>query len=147
MFLYNTVINIYMYCYFSGRYDALCKGLVNISMTERKICPTCGQRPVAINYLKEGVAHYRTQCDVCIKQGKKLKPAPPGWRRSGYTKKPQCEKCGFKFKLVEQSAVFYVDGNLKNNNWANLKTVCLNCAQEVYKSKLPWKVSPLVPDF
>ena len=42
---------------------------------------------------------------------------------------------------------FYVDGNLKNNNWLNLKTICLNCAQEVYRSKLPWKPAPIVPDF
>ena len=44
-------------------------------------------------------------------------------------------------------AVFYVDGNLRNNNHFNLKTVCLNCCQEVYRSKLPWKRSTLTPDY
>lgn len=116
-------------------------------MSSRPICPICTQRPVAINYIKEETVHYRRQCDVCIRKGKKIKPVPPGWAKSGYKKKPQCEKCGFKFKLPDQSNVFYVDGNLKNNNWVNLKTICLNCTQEVYKTRLPWKPSPLVPDF
>lgn len=102
---------------------------------------------MAINYIRDGVTHYRNSCSSCIRQGKKLKPAPTLWQRAGYKKKPQCEKCGFKFKLAEQSNVFYVDGNLKNNNDFNLKTVCLNCTTEVYKSHLPWKPAPIIPDF
>lgn len=116
-------------------------------MEDRKLCPSCNQRLVAVNYVKEGITHYRKQCDTCNRSGKKIKPKPQGWMLSGYKKKPQCERCGFKFKLAEQSNVFYVDGNLKNTNWVNLKTVCLNCTQEVYKSKLPWKTNPLTPDF
>lgn len=117
-------------------------------MNNRKLCPTCNQRPVAINCIKEGHTYYRRVCDVCARSGKKLKPKPPSWAQSGYTKKPQCERCGFKAKYpAEQLGVFYVDGNLKNNNWLNLKTVCLNCQQEIYKSKLPWKPAPIVPDF
>lgn len=72
---------------------------------------------------------------------------PPAWARSGYKKKPHCEKCGFKAKVPDQLNVFCVDGNLKNNNWTNLKTICANCTIEVAKSKLPWKASPVVPDF
>ena len=115
---------------------------------ERKICPVCNVRPVAHNYTdKNGVLHYRRTCDVCKRAGKKAK-VTLAWQKAGYKKKPQCEKCGFKFKFDEQSAVFYVDGNLRNNNHFNLKTVCLNCCQEVYRSKLPWKrSSPLTPDF
>jgi hypothetical protein len=113
----------------------------------RNLCPTCNQRPVAVNYIREGVTHYRRMCDVCARLGKKIKPKPPAWFVSGYRKKPQCERCSFKFKHPEQSGVFYTDGNLKNNNWINLKTICLNCQQEVYKSRLPWKQGPLVPDF
>ena len=71
----------------------------------------------------------------------------PGWARSGYTKKDKCERCNFKFKFLTQSRVFYLDGNLNNNDWTNLKTLCLNCQEEVFKSKLPWKPSPLVADF
>ena len=114
---------------------------------ERKICTACNQRPVAVNYVKEGVTHYRKICDTCGRAGKKNMEVP-AWAKAGYRKKPQCEKCGFKFKFpVEQSAVYYLDGNLKNNNHFNLKTVCLNCVQEVSRSRLPWRASPLVPDF
>lgn len=120
---------------------------VNMYMTDRKLCPVCRQRPVAINCIKNEKTYYRKVCDVCSRKGKQLRPVPPAWVRSGYKKKPHCEKCGFKAKYPEQLGVFYVDGNLKNNNWSNLKTICLNCQQEVYKSRLPWRESPLEPDF
>ena len=116
-------------------------------MSERKLCPTCNQRPVAINYRKGLVTHYRSHCDVCNRKGKRVRIAPPAWHRAGYTKKTVCERCGFKAKHPEQLGVFYVDGNLKNNNWLNFKTICLNCQQEVYKSRLSWKPAPLAPDF
>jgi len=120
---------------------------INIAMLKRELCPICNVNACAINYVKDEVYHYRSKCSSCIRKGRKNKPVP-AWAKSGYTKKPQCEKCGFKFKFPkEQSAVFYVDGNLKNNNHFNLKTVCLNCVQEVYKSRLPWKPSEIVPDF
>ena len=113
----------------------------------RKVCPVCQQRPVAVNYVKEDVTHYRRICDPCSRAGKKNKEVP-AWYKAGYRKKPQCEKCGFKFKFpVEQSSVYYVDGNLRNSNHFNLKTVCLNCQQELAQSRLPWRPSPLVPDF
>lgn len=113
----------------------------------RPLCPTCNTRPVAINCHRGEKVYYRKICDVCSRSGRKIKKVPL-WAKSGYTKKPQCDKCGFKFKFpVEQSAVFYVDGNLKNNNWLNLKTLCLNCVQEVHKSRVPWKPAEIVPDF
>lgn len=134
--------------YFSGVLHALCKGQeTKYCMSERKICGLCNQRPVAVNYRRHGVTHYRTKCDPCSRAGKKNK-AIPAWVKSGYRKKPQCEKCGFKFKFpTEQSAVYYLDGNLRNNNHFNLKTVCLNCVQEINKSRLAWRPAPLVPDF
>lgn len=116
-------------------------------MEKRNLCPVCNEKPVAVNYVKEDVVHYRKMCDSCIRKGKKIKPAAPLWYKLGYRKKPQCEHCGFKFKLTEQSLVYHVDGNLKNNDRTNLKTVCLNCSKELYKSKVPWKSSPVVPDF
>jgi len=33
---------------------------------ERRMCD-CGQRMVAINYIKEGVTHYRSICSSCMK--------------------------------------------------------------------------------
>jgi hypothetical protein len=112
----------------------------------RPLC-SCRERPVGINCYIEERVYYRKLCDQCLRKGRRLKPQAPSWARSGYTKKEKCERCNFKFKLLGQSRVFYVDGNLNNNDWTNLRTVCLNCQEEVAKSKLSWRPSPLVPDF
>lgn len=116
---------------------------------DRKLCPTCNfSRPVGVNRIIGDKIYYRKQCDHCLRNKKKLKPMAPSWFKSGYRKKEKCEKCGFKAKYPEdQLRVFYLDGNLRNNNWSNLKTLCLNCQQEVHKMKLPWKPADLVPDF
>ena len=55
--------------------------------------------------------------------------------------------CNFKAKTLKQLFVYYVDGNLRNNNWLNLKTVCANCRIEIAGTRLPWKAAPIVPDF
>lgn len=126
---------------------ALCKGL-NKYWMQRPICAVCNMNPAAINYLKEDQYHYRKLCDSCIRKGKKLKPVPPAWFKSGYRKKNICEKCGYRGKFPDkQMTVYYIDGNLKNNSILNLKTVCLNCRVEIAISKLPWKESPITPDF
>lgn len=117
-------------------------------MLTRKLCPVCTVHPVAVNYIKNDVTHYRRMCTPCIHKGKKIKPTPPMWFKHGYRKKTICEKCGFKAKYPEdQLRVFYLDGNLRNNSWSNLRTICLNCQQEVFKSRLSWKPADLVPDF
>jgi len=113
---------------------------------QRPLCPTCNARPVAINRHVDDRIYYRKLCDVCIRGGRKLKLVP-AWAKAGYKKKPACEMCGFKFKLASQSNVFYIDGFLINHDWLNLKTICLNCQQELYSSKVSWKPSPIVPDF
>ena len=114
----------------------------------RPFCPVCNQRPVAINYRTGDKVRYRKLCDSCIRQGKKLRPIPPGWFKSGYRKRDRCDQCGFKATYpIKQLRVFYIDGNLKNNNSSNLKTICLNCQIDVVHSKLPWKPSDLTPDF
>lgn len=114
----------------------------------RTICPTCNQRPVAINNKKNNKTYYRKQCDHCLRAGKKLKPPAPSWFKRGYRKKECCEKCGFKAKYPKQQLrVFYLDGDMRNNTIANLRTICLNCQQEIILSRLPWKEAELVPDF
>lgn len=114
----------------------------------RAVCPICLQNPVAINYHSNGKTRYRKICNSCIRKGKSLKPIPPPWFRSGYRKKHVCEKCGYIAKFPEkQMSVFHIDGNLKNTSTLNLKTICLNCRVELSVSKLPWKESPLTPDF
>lgn len=114
-------------------------------MKQRPICPSCRIKPVAIANYQRGKIYYRNRCDQCYRKNKK--PAPAGWIRSGYRKKDKCEKCGFRFKHPEQSDVFHLDGNIDNNDWVNLKTICLNCAVDVKHSNLKWKPTGLTPDF
>ena len=127
---------------------AFAKVCVNTCMFKRDLCPVCNENPVAVNYIRDGIHHYRNMCGSCIRKGKKLKPQAPAWARAGYKKKDRCEMCNFKSKLPsKQMFVYHVDGNLKNTNWVNLKTVCANCRIELMHARLPWKQAPLVPDF
>ena len=116
-------------------------------MLKRDLCPTCRINPVAINYVRDGVTHYRNMCAGCIRKGRKLKPQPAAWAMSGYKKKDRCDLCNFKSKHPKQMSVFHVDGNLKNNNWLNLKTICANCQIELTGSRVAWKPATIVPDF
>ena len=116
-------------------------------MLKRDLCPVCHENLVAVNYVRDGIRHYRNSCTSCIRKGRKLKPIPPAWQKSGYKKKERCEMCNFKAKTLKQLFVYYVDGNLRNNNWLNLKTVCANCRIEIAGTRLPWKAAPIVPDF
>lgn len=72
---------------------------------------------------------------------------PAAWIKSGYTKKEKCEKCGFKFKFLDQSSVYHVDGNIENSDWLNLKTICANCTIELAHSKTGWRSPKITPDF
>lgn len=112
----------------------------------RPICPACNQRFRAINYYKDGIAHYRTRCEYCLKRGRKIKPPEPRWSKSGYKKKTVCDRCGFRSKYSAQLVVFHVDGNLNNTTQKNLKTICQNCVVDVKKADLPWKPGDLTPD-
>lgn len=101
----------------------------------REICK-CGRRPVAINYIKVGITHYRSVCSTCSKDRKKRKEnAFPN-----YTKKRVCEKCGFKPVFDKQLVVFTVP------NPPMLKTVCLNCNKELAYNDT-WNQGDLVADF
>jgi len=119
----------------------------NNIISSRLICPVCRHHPVALNYYRGEKAYYRTTCTSCIHKGKKVKPEAPNWFRSGYKKKDRCDKCSFKFKFSEQSNVYYVDGKIENVNWTNLKTICLNCQQELAKMPTSWKPGQITPDF
>lgn len=117
---------------------------LNTDMNERrKICPTCHQRPVAVNKHNHltGKIYYRKLCDACIRLGRKAPVQLQGWIKAGYRKKSTCERCGFKIKFPEQSTVFHIDGDLRNCDHNNLRTVCLNCRAELQYSKLHWRES------
>lgn len=113
---------------------------------ERPICPACNQRFCAINYTKESVTHYRSRCETCIKKGRRIKIPEPRWKAAGYKKKTTCDRCGFKSKYAAQLLVYYIDGNLNNNNLRNLKTICQNCVVDVTKSDLAWRLGDLEVD-
>ena len=111
---------------------------------KRPLCKACRKKPAAVNYIRNGVKHYRSKCDTCLKVTKKI---VPGWQRAGYKKKMQCEHCGFKASTPHQITVFYIDGDLRNNNWINLRSICANCAIEINVKGLPWKEDTIKPDF
>lgn len=110
----------------------------------RKLCKKCDQRPVAINYYKEGKAFYRSVCDHCARGCQTDRPL---WAIAGYQKKSVCERCNFTSKHTEQFNVLYVDGNLTNNRYTNLKTVCANCQRILHKEGVKWRRGDLRPDF
>ena len=112
--------------------------------TMRRLCQKCQERPVAVNYYKDGQAMYRSICDHCSRGGKETRPL---WVVAGYKKKNVCEKCSYSSKHSEQFNVFYVDGNLTNNRFSNLKTVCANCQRILHKEGSKWKQGDLRPDF
>ena len=113
---------------------------------QRPICKACDQRPCAVNYYREGVAHYRTRCETCARKGRGIKSRKPRWETAGYKKKPACDKCGFKAKHSSQLLVLHTDGNLNNTELRNLKTVCLNCVADLRRTDSIWRPGDLEPD-
>lgn len=111
--------------------------------TMRQLCKTCQQRPVAINYYKQGRAFYRSQCDHCCRGYKETRPL---WALSGYKKKATCDKCGFRSTVAEVFNVFHVDGDLTNVRHSNLKTVCANCQRLLQREGSRWRQGDLLPD-
>lgn len=112
----------------------------------RPLCIACHGNPAAINYRSGDKIRYRKVCASCLRKGKKGKEKP-AWVKAGYKKKLVCERCNYKAKIPNLIFVFYLDGNLKNNNWANLKSVCANCRIELGNSKTTWRESPLIADY
>jgi len=113
---------------------------------KRPQCPVCGQRACAVNYYRDGVAHWRSRCDSCIRKSRQLRPRRPKWAASGFQKKNTCDRCGFRSRYSSQIVVYHVDGDLNNVDPRNLKCVCRNCEIDVAKSDLPWRPGDLVPD-
>lgn len=112
----------------------------------RPLCAACNGNPAAINYRSGDKIRYRKVCASCARKGKRGKEIP-AWVRAGYKKKLMCERCNFKVKLASQIFVFHLDGNLKNNDWTNLRSVCANCRIELNNTKTTWRESPLIADY
>jgi hypothetical protein len=109
----------------------------------RPLC-TCGHRPAAVNYVKNGRTYYRKLCEPCLKGG--VNVGIPNWYRLGYRIKSQCDKCGFKSPYKEVFSVFHIDGDLNNCRPTNLKTVCANCQRVLHRDGIVWKQGDLSPD-
>ncbi len=111
----------------------------------RPLC-SCGLRPAAVNYRKNGRIYYRSKCESCLRYNGVVKGIPR-WYQEGYRMKSICDKCGFKSKHREQFNVFHIDGNLNNTRISNLKTVCANCQRLLHKEGVQWRQGDLSPDF
>ena len=114
----------------------------------RPLCIECKTKPRAYAYRKGDKIYWRRLCDTCNrKKNNKKVGGITALQRSGYKKKRKCELCGFKAQNPIQLDVFFVDGNLRNTTFTNLKTVCANCTKILYKEGFKWKQGDLVPDF
>jgi len=113
----------------------------------RPICKACNKNPRAVNYVREGITHYRSICDECGRKKKKAKPRIPAWQKAGYKKKPACDLCGFRSTYPNQILVFHIDGSLENTNLSNLRSICLNCVEVVKVKNVNWKRGDLEVDY
>ena len=113
----------------------------------RPLCVECKSKPRAYAYKKGNKIYWRKLCDACNrKKSKKKIGGITALQRSGYRKKSKCELCGFKAQTQLQLDVLFVDGNLRNTNNTNLKTVCANCQRLTSVKRLGWKIGDLVAD-
>jgi hypothetical protein len=113
----------------------------------RPLCKTCNKNVAAVNYIKNNKKHYRSICDECGKKKTKKKPVKPLWEQAGYKKKGVCDICGYKSQYTSQMTVYVIDGNLKNTNTSNLRTICLNCVEVVKRKEVNWKRGDLQVDY
>ena len=112
----------------------------------RPICSTCNKNHRAVNYVKNGITHYRSMCDDCGRKKNKEKPRKPTWQKNGYKKKATCDLCGFKSLFSSQITVFHIDGKLENSQLTNLRSICLNCVEVVKKKEVTWRRGDLEVD-
>ena len=113
----------------------------------RPMCMECKAKPRAYAYKKKDRIYWRRLCDTCNrkKSQKRIGGITP-LQRSGYKKRRKCELCGCKAQDQSQLDVFFVDGNLRNVNETNLKTVCANCQRLGGVRRLGWRVGDLIAD-
>ena len=99
-----------------------------------------------IAYVIRSDGVYFSLSDTCGKK-KAKKSRLANWEKSGYKKKPTCDICGFKAVYHTQLTVFHIDGDLKNTQFSNLRTICLNCVEVVKRKDVNWKRGDLQVDY
>ena len=120
--------------------------LTDCALYLRPICPTCNKNFCAVNYIREGVTHYRSRCDECGRKKANLRPRKANWQRSKYKKKVVCDLCGFRAVYPSQLTVFHIDGRLENIELTNLRTICLCCVEVVKRKEVTWRRGDLIVD-
>jgi len=112
----------------------------------RPICQECKQRPRAVAYHKYDRIYYRKLCTWCLNVSNRKKPPVARWQSAGYKKKTICDRCGFRSRYASQLLVYHTDGRLTNTELSNLRTVCLNCVEEIRRQAVPWRPGDLQAD-
>ena len=119
----------------------------SIDFSNRPICSSCNKNYRSVNYIRNDVRYYRSQCDECIRKKKKLPARKANWTTGSYKKKHTCDLCGFHSQFTSQIVVFHIDGNLSNIEGYNLRSICLNCVEVVKKKEIIWKRGDLKIDY
>lgn len=115
--------------------------------SNRPICNSCNKIPCKVNYIKNGIPHYRSKCASCISyKSKNQSPSKPLWVIAGYKKKTTCDCCGFHSTYHTQMLVYHINGNLDDCRLHNLRTVCLNCVEVVKRVQVNWRRGDLQVD-
>jgi len=112
----------------------------------RPICSNCNKLPRRVNYIRDGVRHYRSLCGACSRSKEKLPTPKPRWMSGGYKKKSSCDCCGFRCTYTSQMIVYHINGNLEDISLHNLRTVCLNCVEIVKRTQINWRRGDLQVD-
>lgn len=116
-------------------------------MNKRPFCKSCNKNPCAINYTRKEKIYYRSVCDRCNKNKTKKKLESHKWEKAGYRKKSACDQCGFKAIYPSQLTVYFIDGDLENVSFSNLRTVCLNCVEVIKRKEINWRRGDLKVDY
>lgn len=117
-----------------------------LDLSKRPFCPKCNKHRCSINYWKGDIPHFRNICNDCGKKTARSKTKIANWEKAGYKKKNKCDLCGFVPIYPSQITVFYIDGNLNNASFNNLRSICLNCIEVVKKKEVNWKRGDLQVD-
>ena len=95
----------------------------------RKLCAACKLQLVKPNgKSKHGFTKWHKYCSSCAK-------IIYGAKSEKNIKNKTCESCGFKAIDKCQLDLVYLDGNNKNNDKSNVKTLCANCSRIYQKNK------------